>query len=118
MESLEARVECRRRAAGAAEKTDACRVDPRVLREQLERTIRVDDPRQLTELTLIGDGADDPAPAEAVHEQRRHPEVVQVSTPIVPRSATGPMQQIQPARAAAIGKSQLHHGGGPTSRGQ
>jgi hypothetical protein len=28
------------------------------------------------------------------------------------------MQQIQPARAAAIGKSQLHHGGGPTSRGQ
>ena len=39
VESLEARVERGHPAAGAAEKTDACRVDPRVLREQLERTI-------------------------------------------------------------------------------
>jgi hypothetical protein len=83
LEPLQGRVERSLPAAREAHEGDPVGRDPRVLRHQGQRAVRIHDHREPPELRLVVAGVLDPAGREAVEGERRDAERVQLVGPVV-----------------------------------
>ena len=82
-ESLGARIDRGDRALGKAHDGNAGWIDPRMLGKQPQRPIGVDHHGERVELRLIARGADDAAAGEAIENERRDADLVELARPAV-----------------------------------
>ena len=93
VEALDARIEHALAAAREAHQRDALRIDPRMLREDRQRPVHVDDEVEAPERGLVCADAGKAAPGHAVDDEGRDAHRVQLALPVADVAA-GPARAV------------------------
>src|SRR5215510_7191520 len=81
LKSLEAGVECRLSAARESHHRDAGRIDPRMVSDDVERPISIEDHVEAAEQRLVGRRTRQPAFRETVDDERHDPHLIESFCP-------------------------------------